>query len=60
MRRLLLFIIITLLCGGATAQERTKHDWVRDGIDIPEVAVYGNRPIKEIGTQQTKFDSLAL
>ena len=60
MRRLLLFIIATLLWVGATAQERTKHDWVRDGIDIPEVAVYGNRPIKEIGTQQTKFDSLAL
>ena len=39
MRRLLLFIIVTLLWGGATAQERTKHDWVRDGIYIPEVAV---------------------
>ena len=60
MRRLLLFIIGILLCGIATAQERTKSDWVRDGIDIPEVAVYGNRPIKEIGTQQTRFDSLAL
>ena len=29
-------------------------------ISIPEVMVYGNRPMKEIGTQQTKFDSLAL
>lgn len=29
-------------------------------ISIPEVMVYGNRPMKEIGAQQTKFDSLAL
>ena len=41
----------------ATAQE---SDWVRNGIHIPEVAVFGNRPIKEIGAQQTKFDTLAL
>ena len=41
----------------ATAQE---SDWVRNGIHIQEVAVYGNRPIKEIGAQQTKFDTLAL
>ena len=41
----------------SSAQE---SDWVRKGIHIPEVAVYGNRPIKEIGAQQTKFDTLAL
>ena len=40
-----------------TAQE---SDWVRNGIHIQEVAVYGNRPIKEIGAQQTKFDTVAL
>ena len=27
---------------------------------IPEVIVYGNRPMKEIGTQVTRFDSTAL
>ena len=41
----------------ALAQE---SDWVRNGIDIPEVPIYGNRPIKEIGAQQTKFDTIAL
>ena len=33
---------------------------MRNGIHIQEVAVYGNRPIKEIGAQQTKFDTVAL
>ena len=41
----------------ALAQE---SDWVRNGINIPEVPIYGNRPIKEIGAQQTKFDTIAL
>ena len=43
----------------ASAQDDTK-DWATRGIHVGEVAVYGNRPIKEIGTQETKFDSLAL
>ena len=42
------------------AQENTYKDWVRKGIDIPEVTIVGHRPMKEIGTQQTKFDSLIL
>ena len=33
---------------------------MRNGINIPEVPIYGNRPIKEIGAQQTKFDTIAL
>ena len=44
----------------ALAQSSASGDGVRRGGDIPEVRVYGQRPMKEIGTQQTKFDSLAL
>ena len=44
----------------ASAQSKVSSDWVRNGIDIDEVPIYGLRPMKEIGTQQTKFDSLAL
>ena len=44
----------------ALAQSGASGDGVRRGGDIPEVRVYGQRPMKEIGTQQTKFDSLAL
>lgn len=44
----------------ALAQNGASGDGVRRGGDIPEVRVYGQRPMKEIGTQQTKFDSLVL
>ena len=52
---LLLLLPLTLL-----AQESTYKDWASKGIHIPEVTVYGRRPMKEIGTQQTKFDSVIL
>ena len=42
------------------AQESQSRDWLRKGLHIPEVTVYGRRPMKDIGTQQTKFDSLVL
>lgn len=35
-------------------------DWAHKGINIPEIAVYGARPMKEIGVQQTKFDTVIL
>ena len=60
MRRLLLILAILITPYLAVAQDDNDRDWVRKGLHIPEVAVYGNRPIKEIGTQQTKFDTLAL
>lgn len=46
----------------ASAQESWPADNAQGkrGIAIPEVTIYGNRPLKEIGTQQTRFDSLAL
>ncbi|MBQ3197312.1 MAG: TonB-dependent receptor [Alistipes sp.] len=53
-------IILLMFSSVALAQSGASGDGVRRGGDIPEVRVYGQRPMKEIGTQQTKFDSLAL
>ena len=57
MKKLLVILCIMVVPLLASAQE---SDWVRNGINIPEVPIYGNRPIKEIGAQQTKFDTIAL
>ena len=56
------FIFILCLFAPAllSAQESNTYDWVRKGINIKEITVYGQRPMKEIGTQQTKFDTVAL
>ncbi|MBQ8545106.1 MAG: TonB-dependent receptor plug domain-containing protein [Alistipes sp.] len=37
-----------------------QNEWSRRTIDIDEVTVVGNRPMKEIGLQQTKLDSALL
>ena len=37
-----------------------QHNGTRHTIDIDEVTVLGNRPMKEIGIQQTKLDSAIL
>ena len=56
-----IYILLALLLPlSLVAQENAYKDWARKGIDIPEVTIVGHRPMKEIGTQQTKFDSLAL
>ena len=60
MKRLLLILALVLLHGVVKSQESTSRDWARRGIHIPDVTVYGQRPMKEIGTQQTKFDTLVL
>ena len=39
---------------------QTEQEWHRRTHDIPEIPVYGARPMKEIGTQQTKLDTTAL
>ena len=44
----------------AQAQEDDTRDWATRGIHIREVSVYGQRPMKEIGAQETKFDTIAL
>ena len=58
--RILLFIICLVVPYIALAQEEETRDWATKGIKINEVPIYGNRPMKEIGVQQTKFDSVAL
>ena len=53
----ILWLLATLLPLSLSAQE---VEWYKRLHSIPEVTVYGKRPLKEIGTQQTKFDSLVL
>ena len=50
-------LVMTLSPLSLSAQEAEWHKRIHA---IPEVTVYGKRPLKEIGTQQTKFDSLVL
>ncbi|MBO7243093.1 MAG: TonB-dependent receptor [Alistipes sp.] len=58
--RILLSIICLVVPYIALAQEEDTRDWATKGINISEVPIYGNRPMKEIGTQETKFDTIAL
>lgn len=48
------FLLVPALC-----MPQSIH-WKRSGFQIPEVKVYGKRPLKEVGTQQTKLDSTQL
>ena len=60
MKRLIFAIYIALGPLMVMAQENDTRDWARRGITIKDVVVYGKQPMKEIGTQQTKFDTLVL
>ena len=60
MIRLLIILCILLIPHATLAQEYNTKDWATRGIDIPEVPVYGERPMKDIGTQQTRLDTIAL
>ena len=60
MLRRIYIVLALLLPLSLSAQEKSNKHWLRDGVDIPEVMVYGHRPMKEIGTQHTKFDSVVL
>ena len=53
----IILLLIALFPLSLLAQEVEWHTRLHT---IPEVTVYGKRPLKEIGTQQTKFDSLVL
>ncbi len=55
-----LYIILAMLCLPMLCMAQGSVRGVDREIDIPEVEVYGRRPMKEIGVQQTKFDSVAL
>lgn len=54
----ILSIIALILCH--TSLFAQEVEWHKRLHAIPEVTVYGKRPLKEIGTQQTKFDSVVL
>lgn len=57
MRRFFYILTLVLL---ATPLALWAQDEPRRTIPIKEVTVYGRRPMKEIGMQQTKFDSVVL
>lgn len=58
MRKIIWYILalVALLPHSLYAQ----RDWSRHNINIDEVTIVGNRPMKEIGLQQTKLDSAIL
>ena len=56
MKRIAIYIALVLLAFTSFAQKKE----VKWSLQIPEITVVGQRPMKEIGTQQTKFDSVAL
>ena len=60
MLRRIYIVLLLLLPLSLAAQESAYKDWATKGIHIPDVTIYGRRPMKEIGTQQTKFDSVIL
>ncbi|MBQ5689976.1 MAG: TonB-dependent receptor plug domain-containing protein, partial [Alistipes sp.] len=57
MRRVTLILAMLALVLPIHAEER---DWLRDGLDIPEVQVLAHRPMRDIGVEQTKIDSAML
>lgn len=60
-KRGLIYIFFVLLFSATIkAQETNSTHKVSKEILIPEVTVLGSRPMKEIGVQQTKFDSIVL
>ncbi len=56
-KHLLICCFLALLPWNSSAQNKEKKDWT---LHIPEATVYADRPMKEIGVQQQKFDSLKL
>ena len=61
-RALILCVLLALLSSVPAMAESDGDapEWLRKGVHIPDITVYGRRPMKEIGVQQTKFDSLML
>ena len=61
MKRLyLLFALVACLPAALFAQQTESKKRPAWHLTIPEVTIIGHRPMKEIGVQKTKFDSLAL
>lgn len=60
MKKLLLILAFIAIPYYLVAQNNDNNSWEKKSTHIDEIPVYGQRPIKEIGTQETKFDSLVL
>ena len=61
MKKYILFLAISLVCHSLlNAQKVSSKDWSTKGFSLREITVYGERPMKEIGSQLTKFDSVVL
>ena len=60
MLRRIYILLVLLVAFVHSSHANDQRDWVNKGLYIPDVTVYGKRPMKEIGTQQTKFDSVIL
>ena len=60
MLRRIYILLVFLVAFVHSSHANDQRDWVNKGLYIPDVTVYGKRPMKEIGTQQTKFDSVIL
>ena len=57
MKKIHLILILILSSVFANAQENDDIRWY---LNLPEISIYAERPIKEIGVQQTKMDSIVL
>ena len=53
-------VILFALAALVSAHAQTNDNWLEDGIDIPEVEFFGERPMKDIGTQKTDFEERVL
>ncbi len=63
MKRIPVLPLLLLLLPFAAAAQRPQQasgEWPEHTFGIPEVTVVGRRPIREIGVQQTRFDSTVL
>ena len=57
MKKLYLISLIVLLPIVVMSQEDDDIKWY---LNLPEIPIYADRPIKEVGVQQTKMDSIVL
>ena len=57
MRRIVSILALLIVALSARAEEQ---DWLRNGLNIPDVKVVAQRPMRDIGVEQTKIDSMIL
>ena len=58
MKRFLVISIVLFTTFAVKAQN--SESWIDEGLSIPEVAVLGEKPMKDIGTQKTSFSESVL